>query len=410
MGIASKKSQPVCACRFVFKNPPFGYSKVGEKKERHLVVQETQAKIIRFIYDACLRDVPLYKIKEKAYQLGFNIKGTMAVEKVLANPVYAGLLHVDQYKEYPGGLFPGIHEPIIDITTWQMVQNKLKKPLKTRTVIDNEIPLRGILKCHCGNPLSGAPSRGKSGKYFYYYKCRFSKHNNISAVKANSQLLGAFELMSLPENKIQEIRNNCKTILQREMEVNRKKGKEKQEQLEDTQEKLFALEEKWIKNEINRDTYDRWYSNYKNSILSLQGAVERLNKNEGKAFDILEKNLYYLTDMHNVYTTADTLQKRELVSMVFDNNLYYQESIYRTPTLMPILSHNSLLMKEKGFLIYEKKRDDFSIIPPSGERGIRTPGPVTVNGFQDRRIRPLCHLSAAKIRWLRFYSKTYLKK
>ena len=36
----------------------------------------------------------------------------------------------------------------------------------------------------------------------------------------------------------------------------------------------------------------------------------------------------------------------------------------------------------------------------SGERGIRTPGPVTVNGFQDRRIRPLCHLSneSAKIR------------
>ena len=28
-----------------------------------------------------------------------------------------------------------------------------------------------------------------------------------------------------------------------------------------------------------------------------------------------------------------------------------------------------------------------------GERGIRTPGPVTVNGFQDRRNRPLCHLS-----------------
>jgi hypothetical protein len=29
-----------------------------------------------------------------------------------------------------------------------------------------------------------------------------------------------------------------------------------------------------------------------------------------------------------------------------------------------------------------------------GERGIRTPGPVTVNGFQDRRIRPLCHFSS----------------
>ena len=28
-----------------------------------------------------------------------------------------------------------------------------------------------------------------------------------------------------------------------------------------------------------------------------------------------------------------------------------------------------------------------------GERGIRTPGPVTVNSFQDCRNRPLCHSS-----------------
>ena len=31
-----------------------------------------------------------------------------------------------------------------------------------------------------------------------------------------------------------------------------------------------------------------------------------------------------------------------------------------------------------------------------GKGGIRTPGPVKVNGFQDRRIRPLCHLSVCK--------------
>jgi hypothetical protein len=29
-----------------------------------------------------------------------------------------------------------------------------------------------------------------------------------------------------------------------------------------------------------------------------------------------------------------------------------------------------------------------------GEGGIRTPGTLRFNGFQDRRIRPLCHLSA----------------
>ena len=35
-----------------------------------------------------------------------------------------------------------------------------------------------------------------------------------------------------------------------------------------------------------------------------------------------------------------------------------------------------------------------------GERGIRTPGPVTVNSFQDCRIRPLCQLSATKVQIL----------
>ena len=33
----------------------------------------------------------------------------------------------------------------------------------------------------------------------------------------------------------------------------------------------------------------------------------------------------------------------------------------------------------------------------SGERGIRTPGTSRFNGFQDRRNRPLCQLSAAKV-------------
>ena len=31
-----------------------------------------------------------------------------------------------------------------------------------------------------------------------------------------------------------------------------------------------------------------------------------------------------------------------------------------------------------------------------GGRGIRTPGAVRLNGFQDRRNRPLCHPSAAQ--------------
>ncbi len=57
-------------------------------------------------------------------------------------------------------------------------------------------------------------------------------------------------------------------------------------------------------------------------------------------------------------------------------------------------------------------RDFSGLRPPKvaeategGERGIRTPGSLTFNGFQDRRNRPLCHLSGRKIRVWRIIAK-----
>ena len=54
----------------------------------------------------------------------------------------------------------------------------------------------------------------------------------------------------------------------------------------------------------------------------------------------------------------------------------------------------------KACLTYEALEDEndkimviISHSPSSGERGIRTSGTSQFNGFQDRRNRPLCHLS-----------------
>ena len=363
--------------RFLYKTAPFGYRKEGERKERRLVVVESEAKIVRFIYDAFIRNMPIYKIKEKAYEMGFDRKGNMVIEKLLKNPAYVAQLHVDAYKNYPGGLFPANHEPIVDMTTWQLAQEKLKRPIKKRAIIDDDIPLRGILKCHCGNPISGAASRGKSGKYFYYYKCRHSRHNNVSAIKAHNQLLGAFGLMSLPERLVTDIRNSCRSSVDTEMKTNSEKLIEKKRELKEAEDKLFSLEEKWINSEVTKETYDRWYSVYHHNVFNLNATIERLSKDQGKVFQILEKNIYMLSDLGYVYTQSDTMLKREFVNLVFDNNLYYQEGIFRTPTMLQIFTHKALEMKEKGYLIYEKKGEDFDNPPLSGSGGIRTPGTVT---------------------------------
>ncbi len=52
--------------------------------------------------------------------------------------------------------------------------------------------------------------------------------------------------------------------------------------------------------------------------------------------------------------------------MVFDGNLYYQEGIYRTPTMLDMFSHNASKMEEKGYLIYKKEGKTFLVFPHSG--------------------------------------------
>ena len=57
--------------------------------------------------------------------------------------------------------------------------------------------------------------------------------------------------------------------------------------------------------------------------------------------------------------------------------------------------HISIQQVDVHVPIYKKRAlsDSFFILA-CGERGIRTPGASQLNGFQDRRNRPLCHLSS----------------
>ena len=75
-------------------------------------------------------------------------------------------------------------------------------------------------------------------------------------------------------------------------------------------------------------------------------------------------------------------------------NLETKITIYKfTPQLFTLTHKNTqsyILGCKKGC----KSRKCLIYTLYCGERGIRTPGTSQFNGFQDRRNRPLCHLSS----------------
>lgn len=107
---------------------PYGYKKSGTAEKRRLIIDDKEAAIVKYIYEAYLANIPLYIIKRNAKELGFTRSGNSAIKDILSNLLYYGYQYVKPWKDQPGGLFALTdHAPIIDFITWNRVQEKKKK-------------------------------------------------------------------------------------------------------------------------------------------------------------------------------------------------------------------------------------------------------------------------------------------
>jgi site-specific DNA recombinase len=90
------------------------------------------------------------------------------VIELLSRPIYAGHISVPDWNLH---LVPGKHEPLISLATYQAIQDRRLGVAKVPARVDlsEEFPLRGFVACgHCGEPLTGCWSKGRSARYAYY--------------------------------------------------------------------------------------------------------------------------------------------------------------------------------------------------------------------------------------------------
>jgi len=347
---------------------PFGYKNTRDENNKPIIViDEERAKVIRYIYEAFLNDTPLYEIYRYALTLGLTHRGNGAISKLLKRPVYTGLIYVRAYKNYPEELVEGIHEAIIKRTDWNAAQEKLSgRSRNAIQIVNDDMPLRSILKCHCGKPLTGAASTGRHGGKFLYYKCSTSGHNNISVKKAHQQFQEVLKYMSLPERMIYALKETSEQQLELRLKENTGTLKLKRTEHEEADAKLRSVEEKWINNQMTFETYQRWYSDLTSKRMSLRAQIDNLSQDQEHVWTVLYQQLEKLGDMQALYNVSTTLQKQQLVRLGFDSQLYYKSNVYRTPYIMPIFSHNTLILKEKNLLLLDEKRGLSEKIPLGG--------------------------------------------
>ena len=355
---------------------PYGYVKDGTGDDRRLLIKEEEATIIRHIYEAYRYNTPINDIRDHVKKLGFNRKGHSAIQDILCNPIYIGCQYVKPWKDEPGGIYPlKNHVSIIDQETWRRVQEKLNPHTpKYKISLREEFPLRGILKCHCSKYLTGAPCRGRHGKYYNYYKCEISGHNTLNANNVHQQLLETLNYMSLPQRTIKNIQEESESILDKRLSENRQLCIHKKTELDQIERQLHSVESKWINNELKADTYDRWHSELSNKTQTLKGTIASLTREDNEISLLLKNELGKLSDLRSIYLSATAPQKQELLRQGFDNGLYYQNGLYRTPYMMSIFHHSILILKEKKLLeVDENKKTGLEVRSSGGHRSVIEP-------------------------------------
>jgi site-specific DNA recombinase len=327
-----------------------------------LVVDKEETSIVQLIYGLFLRDVPISAIAGEANKLGFRLKGNGSIQRILKNPVYCGLILVRAYREYPEELVKGIHTAIIDENTWYRVQERFG-PLRQNVQITDNLPLRGVLKCHCGQFLTGAASRGAGGSYYFYYKCKKSGHNNIPANKAHAQFEEVMLQLSLPAKITQKVKRASLQMFDEKVKYKKQLANQQKSELSELDKKLRSLEEKWINNQIEFETYSHWQKSLSSQRRALKMQLDIFGSQSDEISELFKEQLNKLSELKPIYLKATTIQKHQLLKLLFDNRLYYKEGTYRTPFLTNLLTDNNLDINKLNGIIFKKKEKTMMFSP-----------------------------------------------
>ena len=149
-------------------------------RERKLVVNESEADLVRLIFKRFLRVGSATKLAQELRRAGHTTKSWVtqdgrprqgkpidkgALYKILNNRVYLG------EAVHKGTSYPGEHEPIIDRATWDKVHAMLAENTVARTNRSRaQTPalLRGLIFAPGGHAMTPTHTR-KNGKLYRYY-------------------------------------------------------------------------------------------------------------------------------------------------------------------------------------------------------------------------------------------------
>jgi len=311
---------------------PLGYKQIRPDNGKPLLHPDKDAPFVTEAFN--LAATGLYKqteIVKKIKQKGFKNITEKILNRILRNPLYAGIIKVDWHPEY----IDAVHGPLISKDTFLKVQSFLsgKKPQITSKKKNHpDFPLRNYTRCpKCDQKLTGGWSTGRKGIKYPYYHCRtkgcslnikkqeleakFYEHlKQYEPLPEVLDLFGAIVLDLLKKNQSEYIKNEYR--LEQELKV-----------LKDQRDKL---EELAVKGTFDEESYKRQAEKLKGEILTKQIDLNETRIDSDDTEGCINYCKFFMSNIANLWAAGDVDLKQRFQNLIFPEKIYFDNGTFRT--------------------------------------------------------------------------------
>lgn len=342
---------------------PFGYANIkGATNTSTIEINDSQSFIIKKIFNDYELGVPQKSIHKDVISLGFKNKGNNAINDILGNCVYAGLIKISAFKNLPEKYVTAIHKPIISQIDFWRVQKLLMNKRKRQTRENEDFPLRGVVRCPCGRNLTAGWTKGNK-KYYLYYKCIDHPSINIPGDKIHGKFEELLKKITLQKHQVELLNNSLSKLSNSLLNKQRDIHKEKIKYARLLKDKILKLQEKFITDQISVSTYKNWQQTFNSEKRSIENRFQTTVPDKMSIETMIKKLATGRINFYKIYQKSNVLQKQSLVRIIFRNSLTWDQGLFTSCYFNEALALN--LRKEsvkKLFSIRLPKQDSNSIL------------------------------------------------
>jgi site-specific DNA recombinase len=336
------------------------------------------------------------------------------VHRVLRDDFYIGLVTLNGVKR------PGRHDPIIRAQTFERVQQLLgaHRASGDRTKKHAHY-LSGSLYCTCGKRMGYGRHKSKTGAHYHYFSClsRVTKQGRCPAPYAPTDSIEEAvtaeyltERARLDPNERAAVRQAVKDFVEAKAQTAVRESQRHARRLKELNAEQQKLVQLYYRDLVSEDVLTAEQQRIKAERAQAHKWADEAAHDVQNVMQALDEALTLLDRRHIPYDRATPNQRRLLNQAIFThifvlgpdaveaepNELYktliaLARSLTRSETASQAEPDGKRSENDSGPV--SRGRSSHVDQMAEGE-GFEPPGPVTrPNGFQDRRIQPLCHPS-----------------